>query len=299
MSSSDPNSKIDLLDSAKRVRDKIKKAFCEPGNIENNGLLAFVKNVYFPIMSHKGLQDFNIARDEKWGGPITYTSYQDMEDDFVSEKLSPQDLKLGVTDAINMLLDPIRKKFEDPELIKLTNEAYPDEAPTSGKVRKRVLPSRWASPAACVDVQKPAAEAARDADYSRAKIVCGRIVEIQRHPEAESLFLEKIDVGEAEPRVVVSGLVKYFQMEELEGRMVALVTNLKPAKLKGILSYGMVLAAASADGNTVELVDPPQVCRVRVAWLHGNNAEATPRSLWRTDWDTCPARDANVVNPSR
>ena len=48
--------------------------------------------------------------------------------------MSPQDLKLGVTDAINMLLDPIRKKFEDPEFVKLTNEAYPDEAPNAGKV---------------------------------------------------------------------------------------------------------------------------------------------------------------------
>ena len=101
MSSSDPNSKIDLLDTAKKVKDKIKKAFCEAGklvhllvlyaaplphevhgagNIENNGLLAFVKNVYFPIMTHKNLQNFNIARDEKWGGPITYVDYQQMEE---------------------------------------------------------------------------------------------------------------------------------------------------------------------------------------------------------------------------
>ena len=50
------------------------------GNIENNGLLAFVKNVYFPIMTHKNLQNFNIARDEKWGGPITYTNYEQMEE---------------------------------------------------------------------------------------------------------------------------------------------------------------------------------------------------------------------------
>lgn len=49
MSSSEEDSKIDLLDSAANVKKKLKKAFCEPGNIVDNGLLAFVKHVLFPL----------------------------------------------------------------------------------------------------------------------------------------------------------------------------------------------------------------------------------------------------------
>jgi len=63
MSSSDPNSKIDLLDDAKQVEKKLKKAFCEEGNIENNPILAFIKNVLIPINSlSSGKESFVITR---------------------------------------------------------------------------------------------------------------------------------------------------------------------------------------------------------------------------------------------
>lgn len=51
MSSSEEESKIDLLDSAANVKKKMKKAFCEPGNIENNGVLSFAKYVLFPLLN--------------------------------------------------------------------------------------------------------------------------------------------------------------------------------------------------------------------------------------------------------
>lgn len=53
MSSSEEDSKIDLLDSAANVKKKLKKAFCEPGTVEDNGVLAFIKHVLFPI--HRGI----------------------------------------------------------------------------------------------------------------------------------------------------------------------------------------------------------------------------------------------------
>lgn len=51
MSSSEEDSKIDLLDSAASVKKKMKKAFCEPGKVENNGVLAFAKYVLFPLLN--------------------------------------------------------------------------------------------------------------------------------------------------------------------------------------------------------------------------------------------------------
>ena len=54
MSASDPDSKIDLLDSATQVKKKLKKAFCKPGNVADNGVLAFVKHVLLPLQPNNG-----------------------------------------------------------------------------------------------------------------------------------------------------------------------------------------------------------------------------------------------------
>jgi tyrosyl-tRNA synthetase len=66
MSSSEKNSKIDILDSSKDVMNKLKGAFCEEGNIENNGVLAFAKYVIFTALP----TPFVIKRDEKFGGKV-------------------------------------------------------------------------------------------------------------------------------------------------------------------------------------------------------------------------------------
>ncbi|PVU90241.1 hypothetical protein BB561_004955 [Smittium simulii] len=85
----------------------------------------------------------------------------------------------------------------------------------------------------------------------------GKIVHVEKHPDADSLYLEKIDVGEEEPRQVISGLVKYIPIEEMNDRMIITICNLKPATMRGIKSYAMVLCADSPDGSKVEFVEPP------------------------------------------
>ncbi len=86
-----------------------------------------------------------------------------------------------------------------------------------------------------------------------------RITAVERHPEADKLYIETIDVGEEEPRQIVSGLVPYYTEEELLGRTIVLVYNLKPAKLRGVKSQGMLLAAddtpeGSEERGTVEVL---------------------------------------------
>lgn len=71
----------------------------------------------------------------------------------------------------------------------------------------------------------------------------GRIVEVAKHPDADSLYVEKIDIGEEEPRTVVSGLVNYVPIEEMQGRMLVAVCNLKPASMRGVKSFAMVLVS--------------------------------------------------------
>lgn len=116
MSASDPNSKIDIIEDPKVVKKKVASAFCAPGDIDN-GLIAFLENVAQPIQELKdgkqGAFKFYIDRPEKYGGPINYDSLQTLKDDFAAGKLSPVDLKTGVSDKINELLAPIKTMYEE------------------------------------------------------------------------------------------------------------------------------------------------------------------------------------------
>ncbi|TFJ87351.1 hypothetical protein NSK_001683 [Nannochloropsis salina CCMP1776] len=95
-------------------------------------------------------------------------------------------------------------------------------------------------------------------ELSRLEIRTGKILEISLHPEADGLYVEKIDLGEADgPRTIVSGLVKYQTEEELLGREVVVLANLKPRALKGITSHGMLLCASNEDHTVVKPLSPP------------------------------------------
>ncbi|KAH9726424.1 methionine aminopeptidase 2B [Citrus sinensis] len=86
----------------------------------------------------------------------------------------------------------------------------------------------------------------------------GRIIKAWRHEEADSLYVEEVDVGEAEPRIICSGLVKYVPLEFLQDRSVVVLANLKPRNMRGVKSHGMLLAASDAAHENVELLEPPQ-----------------------------------------
>jgi len=230
MSSSEADSKIDLLDSAAAVKKKMKKAFCEPGKVEGNGVLAFVKNVLFHTLSPN--EGFPIKRSEDNGGDIVYKTYEDMEADFLNLSLHPSDLKSGVEIKLNELLEPIRQIFQQPELVKLIADAYP-------------APSKNAKAVVAEDTPE------------RLDIRIGKIIEVKVHPENDTLYVEKIDLGEEAPRTVVSGLVKFVSEEEMLNRMVVVLCNLKPTKFKGVESSGMVLCASIDEPKQVEPLDAP------------------------------------------
>ncbi|KAL5717476.1 methionine--tRNA ligase [Ranunculus cassubicifolius] len=111
--------------------------------------------------------------------------------------------------------------------------------------------------------RKPASEAKSKAPPKSEVIITdldirvGIITKVQKHPDADSLYVEEIDVGESSPRTVISGLVNHYPLEELQNRKVLVVCNLKPVKMRGILSHAMVLAASDEGHKKVELVDPP------------------------------------------
>jgi tyrosyl-tRNA synthetase len=87
---------------------------------------------------------------------------------------------------------------------------------------------------------------------SRLDIRVGKVVKVARHPDAENLYLSKIDLGEAAPRTIVSGLVDFVPQAEMEGRLVVMLANLEPAKMRGVESCGMVLCSSREELKEVE-----------------------------------------------
>jgi tyrosyl-tRNA synthetase len=120
MSASVEESKIDLLEDEKTVESKINKAYCLEGDL-NNGLLPFLKYVIFVMKQDKG-DSLLIERPEKFGGNKKYSTYAELEKDFVEKKLHPMDLKKSIAIEINKILAPIRKNKE--RLDRIAKEAY-------------------------------------------------------------------------------------------------------------------------------------------------------------------------------
>ncbi|MFQ5573411.1 MAG: tyrosine--tRNA ligase, partial [Nitrosopumilaceae archaeon] len=95
MSKSDPKSGILIHDSDDEIQSKIKKAWCEEGNTENNPLLEISKHIIF----HK-FDEMKVDRPEKFGGSVEYSEYSQLESDFGAKKLHPSDLKQTVANYL-------------------------------------------------------------------------------------------------------------------------------------------------------------------------------------------------------
>jgi methionyl-tRNA synthetase len=81
-------------------------------------------------------------------------------------------------------------------------------------------------------------------DFAKVDLRVGQVLSAERIPKADKLLLLKIDLGEEQPRQVLAGIAQYYEPEKLIGRKVVVVANLKPRKLRGYESQGMVVAAS-------------------------------------------------------
>lgn len=92
------------------------------------------------------------------------------------------------------------------------------------------------------------------ADFQKLELRVGTILEAGRVPKADKLLCFKIDLGEAEPRQILSGIAEHFEPETLVGRQVCVVANLAPRKIRGLVSAGMILTAETPGRQA----DPPR-----------------------------------------
>jgi methionyl-tRNA synthetase len=159
------------------------------------------------------------------------------------EKVSWKDL--GNLSGLTTINRPelLFRRLEDKEIEEL-------HARFSGTQKERDGRSGLQAGGAAPDTAASAAELA--ARFEQAvELRVARITGVKKHPDAEKLYIETVDLGTAQ-RQIVSGLVPYYKEEELAGRNVILVTNLKPAVLRGVESNGMLLAAQAE--KTVEVL---------------------------------------------
>ena len=95
-------------------------------------------------------------------------------------------------------------------------------------------------------------------DIAKLDLRVGKVIDVKPHPNADKLYVIKVDIGN-EIRTIVGGLKKYYSHGELEGKRVIVVANLKSAKLRGIESNGMLLAAE--DDNTVSVLTTDKIIK--------------------------------------
>ena len=107
---------------------------------------------------------------------------------------------------------------------------------------------------------KPAAAAADEItidDFAKIDLRVATVVAAERVPKTDKLIKLQVKIGDEE-RTIVSGIAQHYEPENLIGKNVIVIANLKPAKLRGIESRGMVLAASDGEGNLV-LADAPGI----------------------------------------
>ncbi|EEH38220.1 tyrosyl-tRNA synthetase [Paracoccidioides lutzii Pb01] len=162
MSASDPDSKIDILDTAEVVKKKLKKAYAVPRETEGNGIISFVEYVLFPVSAleredRKGR--FVVERREEEGGNLVYRDIEEVKRDYRDDTLTPQLLKAAVTTALNNLLAPVQAAFlANPEWQEIEKKAYPPPPePEKKKKKPKDKGSRY-----------PGSDAARSGDVAAA-----------------------------------------------------------------------------------------------------------------------------------
>ena len=92
-------------------------------------------------------------------------------------------------------------------------------------------------------------------DFKKIDIRIGTITYAERVPKTDKLVVLKVDIGEEQPRQVVAGIGLGYEPENLVGKQIALLANLAPATLRGVESYGMILAASDEKGVSIISAD--------------------------------------------
>lgn len=189
-----------------------------------------------------------------------------------------------VFDALDAIIRDVEKALEAPlDTNKLSTTApaenerpgaqkSPDQTPADKKQVKKKDKKPKQTPTASAD---PVVS-----QFLQCDLRVGRIQEVSPHPEADGLYVLKIEYSNDETRTVCAGLRKFIPEEEMQSRMVVTICNLKPRKLRGVASEAMILAGSVVSGEgeketVVPLAPPPQAVEGTVVMADGITGERT------------------------
>src|SRR5882762_6746476 len=178
------------------------------------------------------------------------------------KNLNPADLKWGTLEEGTQIgeVKPVFPRLDKTNIMAEINKA--NEPTGTHATEANAVP---AAPIAAETKPVPPMKGATEADavegvtnfieigdFARIDLRVGQVLSAERIPKADTLLLLSIDIGEEKPRQVLAGIAEYYQPEQMVGRKVVLVANLKPRKLRGYESQGMVVAASiGAEGRPV------------------------------------------------
>ncbi len=162
-----------------------------------------------------------------------------------------QELAAGAAVGESRILFP---RIDEDRQAALLDKWIPDDARLAGAAPDPGKPASTpakAKPARAPKAAKPApagpAESIEFQEFGRLDLRVAQVLEAAAVPGASKLLRLRLDVGEPEPRQVVAGIAEVYQPEQLVGRKVIFLANLKPAVIRGVTSQGMILAAGEKD----------------------------------------------------
>jgi methionyl-tRNA synthetase len=131
-------------------------------------------------------------------------------------------------------VDPLFPRIEEP----LLEQAEPIDKKEEPKKEKKKEETNKAEGVALIGIDQ----------FFQTSLKVGTVVKAEEVPKSKKLLLHQVDVGEDEPRQVVAGIKEWYSADDMLNTQVCVVANLKPAKLMGMTSEGMLLAAKDENG---------------------------------------------------
>lgn len=121
------------------------------------------------------------------------------------------------------------------------------QQPIGGATEADAVPQNEASGMAQTSETESRANIIEIDDFAKVELRVGQVLTAERVPKSDKLLRFTVDLGETSPRQILAGIAEHYEPEPLVGRKIVVVTNLKPRKLRGFESQGMVLAASVGD----------------------------------------------------
>ncbi|CAF2973130.1 unnamed protein product [Rotaria sp. Silwood2] len=165
-------------------------------------------------------------------------------------------LKTGVQNPIDELVT-LKNQQEITQHYDFVNKISIVSNQLTVQHEKSVEVSQSTASAIPKNLEKSVANTAMD--ITRFDLRIGKILSVKKHPNADSLYVEQIDVEEEKPQTVCNGLLKYMQPSDLDQKLVIVACNLKPVKTRGITSEAMLMCASTSE--KIELLEPLSDCK--------------------------------------